>query len=144
MDESAFRKAVLELVVLPDERWQIESGPILELTKIKHAVVFVFAVWSGPAHVILRAYSKALASLYPIDVPLIIVDIDSIQVASTESFPPYLPHGVGETYFVKEGAIIESITTLLLRERKTVSKVPQTIDISANVRRFSDFYEKVF
>lgn len=73
-----FTRRVLRYLACPHERiTPIEGHPDPRLYK-ETGVVIVFAPWSGPACVALKAYSGQLPSLKP-EVPVWVVDIDTLK-----------------------------------------------------------------
>jgi hypothetical protein len=140
-----FHETATGLVQLPVERWRSVNDVLaLHPETIEHAVVFILALWSGTSVQLLKAYSTAMASLEPLNVPLIVVDVDSIRPESSPSFPPNIQHGIGETYFIQKGIVVEKIETLFREEKKTVVKSQQPIDLPKSVQYFSSLFTKAF
>lgn len=88
---------------LPRDRVSVTHTPLGLATP---SVVFVLATWSAPSMIALRRLTTQLDA-DPLAPPFVIVDAD--DEAAVATLEP-VPSGAGETFWVRDGKIIASIT----------------------------------
>jgi hypothetical protein len=85
----------------------IEDSSKFDPSSIRDGVVIIFAVWSGPAHMLLKAFTEELSHNKQ-DIPVWILDIDTLTNAVIEKFRGAL-HGNSETFFFRDGIQADQI-----------------------------------
>jgi hypothetical protein len=108
--EFDIRPMVQKNNTLPMERLRVLSRfEDIGLTAMRRGIVFVFAVWSGPAVLALRRFTEIMAQLPTDALDLVVLDIDCLtadtaaQLFGTSGFRA---GGYGEAIWVRDGVIV--------------------------------------
>lgn len=80
--------------------FKVES--LTEALKVRNAIIFIYARWSGTAIQAWRSLTKVLSSIERIPA-VIVVDADELKPAIAIELLGHLPQGKGETFWVKNG-----------------------------------------
>lgn len=78
----------------------------LRLASIRAGVLFVFAAWSGPAHVALRRVTRALSSLDLGSLEVVVLDNDGTTSEDMVRLFGHALSGAGETLWIRDGRIV--------------------------------------
>lgn len=106
------RPMVEKYSVLPTDRLRlVNQFADLRLSEMRRAIVFVYAVWSGPAVLALKRFTQVMSEMPTDALDLVILHNDCLnddsmtQLFETAGFPA---GGNGETFWIKDGVIIAS------------------------------------
>ena len=110
---------------LPYDRIKISEFGQLELATITHAVLFVFATWSGTAVASFRLLCEALADSPVAKFPVIVLDADAFDLDAFKAVFGELPQGKGEAFWVKRGQVV-------FRDHGYTSKTGETLQARIN------------
>lgn len=109
--EFDIRPSVQKNTELPFERLRIvQSLSKLRLQDIPVGVVFVFAVWSGPAVMALRRFTRLLSTLDLGSLDVVILDNDSMTGHDMIQLFGHVFHGSGETLWVRDGRVVAELS----------------------------------
>jgi len=81
----------------------------VRLTEIRRGVVFVFAVWSGPAVLAFRRFTQVMSEFPTGSLDLVVLDTDCLTAeSSTQLFGTdgFRAGGDGETIWIRDGVIV--------------------------------------
>lgn len=91
---------------IPLERFQIVCRfEDLAVPSLRRAIIFIFAVWSGPAIIGFKRFTRVLAGLDVRDVELIVVDTDCLSPRDGAALWGRSVGGAGETIWVRDGKV---------------------------------------
>lgn len=109
-DNPSFTLTVTERSTLPRERIRIvQYFEDLRLMEIRRGIIYFFAVWSGPSHMIFRRITDLMGSIDS-SLELVVVDIDSVPVDFLiAKLGGASPTGAGETLWIRDGTVVASV-----------------------------------
>jgi hypothetical protein len=81
----------------------------LILNQIPCGILFIFAVWSGPAIQAFKQLTSVLASRRDLAVPIFVLNTDEIPEAFFDNTLKVVPAGAGETFWIKDGGIVHTV-----------------------------------
>jgi hypothetical protein len=107
VNEMSFLEATARILKCPPERVTlVEDSSAFDVGAIRQGVVICFAMWSGPAHVALKAYTEKLSDL-PTHIPVWVLDVDTLRPDIYVQLG-WVQHGNGETFFYNHGVLVDS------------------------------------
>jgi hypothetical protein len=109
--EFDIRPVVQKESAMPYERLRVvQQLAQFDLAAIRRGVVFVFAIWSGPAVTGLRRFTRQLSmlDLGPLDV--IVLDNDSMTGEDMTRLFGHVFHGAGEAVWVRDGHVVAELS----------------------------------
>jgi len=107
-----FRSAVQKNSQITFERLQIvEQLSDFRMTEIKAAVVFVFALWSGPSIMAFKKFTQLLKTLELGSIEVIVLDNDCMNGKEMVQLFGHVFHGVGEIVWIKNGRMVAELRT---------------------------------
>jgi hypothetical protein len=96
---------------LPFERMRvIQNLDELQVANIQRAVVFVFAIWSGPALTGLRRLTRLLANLDIGSLDVIILDNDCMSADEMIRTFGHVFHGAGEVIWIQDSRVVAELS----------------------------------
>jgi hypothetical protein len=105
------RPSLRENSELPLERMRVvQSLAELRLHDVRAGVVFVFAVWSGPAVMALRRFTRLLSGLELGSLDVIVLDNDCRTADDMIRLFGHVFHGGGETLWVRDGRVVAELS----------------------------------
>jgi hypothetical protein len=78
----------------------------LHVSTIRRGIIFIFAVWSGPAFVAFHRLTGVLADIDTTGLDLVVVDIDCLTAEVGRELCGRNPGGMGETLWVRDGVVV--------------------------------------
>ena len=81
-----------------------------DIDRIRAAVVFVFAGWSGPSYLALRRVTGLLSTLELGSLDVIILDNDSMTAEDMIRLFGRAFYGAGETLWIRDGRLIAELS----------------------------------
>jgi hypothetical protein len=94
----------------PDRVYPVTSLEHFSISTIQQGIVFVMAVWSGPARKAYQVLKTVLEQPAFLDVRLYVINIDQLTPEFVErELPGASFGGSGETFWVKNGKIMHAI-----------------------------------
>jgi len=78
----------------------------LHLAAIRRGIVFIFAVWSGPAYIAFHRFTRLLADINTSSLDLVVLDTDCLSTESGAALWGKNVGGGGETFWVHDGIIV--------------------------------------
>jgi|SRR5688572_14385282 len=81
-----------------------------DLAAIRRGIVFIFAVWSGPARMALRQFTRLLSTLDLGSLDVIILDNDSMSGDEMIRLSGHVFHGYGEALWVRDGQVVAELS----------------------------------
>jgi len=99
LDRSGFPKAIH--FIDPDEEL---------LARVKNGVLVIVAGWSGAAKLAFGVLSEATSEFLTRGVSMYVIDHDELDGKAAERVLGTLPQGWGETYWVRDGRIVHSLS----------------------------------
>lgn len=94
---------------IPMERLRIVTrAEDFHLAEMRRGVIFVFAAWSGPAHLGFQTFIQVLSEFVMSSLELVVLDIDCLtNELANQLFgaPGFTTGGYGETIWIKDGIV---------------------------------------
>ena len=115
----------------PFERFRIvRQFEDLHLSAIQRGIVFIFAIWSGPAYIAFHRFTRLLANIDTSKLELVILDIDCLSPESGAALWGRSVGGAGETVWIRNGVVVarlllyapDSDAELLLHTRELLDE----------------------
>jgi hypothetical protein len=78
----------------------------LHVSAIRRGIVFIFALWSGPAFIAFDRFTRLLANIDTGPLDLVILDIDCLSSESGIALWGTNVGGGGETIWVRDGVVV--------------------------------------
>ena len=78
----------------------------LHLSEIRRGIVFIFAVWSGPAFVAFHRFTGFLAGVDKDALDVVVLDTDCLASEAGSALWGTNVGGGGETLWVRDGAVV--------------------------------------
>jgi hypothetical protein len=82
----------------------------LTLASIFRGILFIFAGWSGPSVHAWKALTRALGGDRDLDFKVYVIDADELPTDFADHELKVLPHGNGETFWIRDGHILHSLS----------------------------------
>ncbi len=92
---------------MPFERLRV-AGHLDELgmSSIRRGIVFIFAVWSGPAIIAFERFTRVLAGIDTTGVDLVVLDTDCLSSEAGNALWGGNVGGGGETVWIRDGVVV--------------------------------------
>jgi hypothetical protein len=87
---------------------QFPSASSFNVEGIPGAILFIFAVWSGPSVQAFQSLTSVLASRSDLAVPILVLNTDDIPEGVLHKLK-IVPAGAGETFWIKHGRILHTV-----------------------------------
>ncbi len=111
MNRETFTNTVVQFAQLSDKTKIIfPDVQQLTLASILRGILFIFAGWSGPSVHAWKALTRVLASERELDFRVYVIDADELPNDFADHELKVLPHGNGETFWVRDGRILRSLS----------------------------------
>jgi len=92
---------------MPFERLRIARQlDDLHLSDIRRGIVFIFAVWSGPAFIAFHRFTRFLGGVDTAALDLVVLDTDCLSSEAGTALWGTNVGGGGETLWVRDGAVV--------------------------------------
>jgi hypothetical protein len=78
----------------------------LRLAAIRRGIIFIFAVWSGPAIIAFHRFTRVLAGIDTTGLDLVVLDTDCLSSEAGTALWGKNVGGGGETLWVRDGAVV--------------------------------------
>src|SRR5262249_35695872 len=75
-------------------------------SNIRRGIIFIFAVWSGPAIIAFQRFTQILSTLDTARLDLIVLDTDCLTSEASTALWGRNVGGGGETLWVRDGAVV--------------------------------------
>jgi hypothetical protein len=112
----------------PDRLYPVTCLEQFSISTIKEGVVFVMAVWSGPARRAYQVLKTVLEQPAFLEVRLYVINIDQLTPEFVNRQLPGIQFGgAGETFWVKNGKIKHKMAGYRSEQRKTVEDYTRSI-----------------
>jgi hypothetical protein len=96
-----------EYAKMPFERLRVaRQFEELRLSTIRRGIIFVFAVWSGPAVMAFQRFTRILANIDTKELDLVVLDTDCLTPEVAKGLWGKMVTGAGETLWVREGLVV--------------------------------------
>jgi hypothetical protein len=96
-----------EYAKMPFERLRVARQlDELHMSTIRRGIIFIFAVWSGPAIVAFQRFTRVLADIDTTGVDLVVLDTDSLTAEAGRALWGRVVGGGGETLWVRDGVVV--------------------------------------
>jgi hypothetical protein len=107
MTWDAFEKAIRENTSLDQDQLVVISyAHDLRLSSIHDGILFLFAQWSGPAHIAFRTVKEALTRFDLGVLKLTVADVDGLgEGPLVRELMPYGLGGYGEAFWIRAGKV---------------------------------------
>jgi hypothetical protein len=78
----------------------------LSMSTIRRGIVFIFAVWSGPAIIAFERFTRVLADIDTTELDLAVLDTDCLSSEAGVALWGRNVGGGGETLWIRDGVIV--------------------------------------
>jgi hypothetical protein len=78
----------------------------LHISTIRRGIIFIFAVWSGPAIAAFHRFTRLLADIDTTGIDLVVLDADCLTAETSRTLWGRNVGGGGETLWVRDGVVV--------------------------------------
>ena len=102
------------------------------MSSIRRGIVFIFAVWSGPAIIAFERFTRVLGGMDTVGLDLVVLDTDCLSSEAGVALWGKNVGGGGETLWIRDGGIVAcSLLYLADCEPELVGQTQDLLDESA-------------
>lgn len=129
MDPTEFAETVRRHCKMPSMPFRIaRSLQEANLPKIRNGIIFVFAVWSGPAVVALQRFTKVLSEIEHKNLEKVVLDIDGVTADEGRDLFGSLLGGGGEAVCISDGNIVDRLMVFCEDEISLKNRIQRLVD----------------